>query len=161
MRRKEREVKEFSEILDIIARCPVIRLGMVDNGKPYIVPLNFGYKAEGEALTFYFHSARDGRKIDILRKSPQVCFEMDCDPAFKTHESDPCAWTMYYESIMGEGEVSFLESEEEKREALTLLMGHSGYKGPMEFHPGHLKAVAAFQLKVTALTAKGNLPKKV
>ena len=50
---------------------------MTDGGVPYIVPLNYGYEyADGE-LTFYFHSAKEGRKLEILKKNPTVCLELD------------------------------------------------------------------------------------
>ena len=49
---------------------------MVDKGLPYVIPLNFGYKIEDNSLVLFFHSAREGRKIDILKEYNAVCFEM-------------------------------------------------------------------------------------
>ena len=54
------------------------RIAMIDNAQAYIVPMNFGYDFQGETLSLYFHCANEGRKIDILRVSKDVCFEMDC-----------------------------------------------------------------------------------
>ena len=78
MRRSDREITDLGEILSIINDCKVIHLAMVDDGEPYLLPLNFGYACEGGAFSFFCHSAREGRKLDILRKNPIVAFEMDC-----------------------------------------------------------------------------------
>lgn len=77
MRRSDREITDLGEILSIINDCKVIHLAMVDDGEPYLLPLNFGYACEGGAFSFFCHSAREGRKLDILRKNPTVAFEMD------------------------------------------------------------------------------------
>lgn len=75
LRRKDREVKDFSEIIRIIESCDCCRLGFVDNREAYIVPLNFGYEIKGSDLTLYFHSAKEGRKIDLVSKQETVSFE--------------------------------------------------------------------------------------
>ena len=48
------------------------RLGCVDNGEPYVVPIN--YVLEGESI--YSHSL-PGRKIDVLRTYPRACLQVD------------------------------------------------------------------------------------
>ena len=86
MRRSDREITDLGEILSIINDCKVIHLAMVDDGEPYLLPLNFGYACEGGAFSFFCHSAREGRKLDILRKNPTVAFEMDCRGALDEHD---------------------------------------------------------------------------
>lgn len=45
MRRNDREITDSREILSIVNECKVIRLAMLDEqGLPYIIPLNFGYR---------------------------------------------------------------------------------------------------------------------
>lgn len=73
MRKNDREVTELTEIMGIIKKCVVCRLGMVDDGTPYIVPLNFGYEFDGAALTLYFHCAKEGRRIDRYSTPLAVC----------------------------------------------------------------------------------------
>lgn len=48
------------------------RIGCQHNGKVYVIPINYGY--DGEYL--YAHS-KEGLKIGIMRKNPDVCFEVD------------------------------------------------------------------------------------
>lgn len=42
MRRKEREIKDVNDIFKVIENCSTVHVGMVDEGKPYVVALNFG-----------------------------------------------------------------------------------------------------------------------
>ena len=50
MRRHDREITDSREILSIVNECKVIRLAMLDDqGLPFILALNFGYRlAVGE-----------------------------------------------------------------------------------------------------------------
>ena len=57
MRRKDREVKELSEITRIIDSSDCCRLGLVDKGKAYIVPMNFGYEVIGGEIVLYRKTA--------------------------------------------------------------------------------------------------------
>ena len=46
MRRKDREITDFDEMMKIIAKCDTCRVAMFDETFPYIVPLNFGTDLE-------------------------------------------------------------------------------------------------------------------
>ena len=58
MRRKDREITDFDEMMKIIAKCDTCRLALFDDEFPYIVPLNFGTDVEEGQLYLYFHSAK-------------------------------------------------------------------------------------------------------
>src|SRR5271157_1176991 len=107
MRRSEREIKERAVIDATIRQCLVCRLGLADGVEPYIVPLCFGY--DGEAL--YFHSASDGRKIDILRKNNRVCFEFDIPEGMREAEQG-CRWGIKYRSVIGFGTAEIVDDHE-------------------------------------------------
>ncbi|MHB8064990.1 MAG: pyridoxamine 5'-phosphate oxidase family protein [Ruminiclostridium sp.] len=119
MRRKDREVSNTEEIKHIIEKCKVCHLAMVDRGQPYVVPLNFGYIIDENSLTLFFHSAKTGRKIDILSENNAVCFEMAFEGKLGYIE-DPCNSGYYFESVQGFGHVEFIEDINEKCNALTL-----------------------------------------
>ena len=72
MRRSDREITFIEEKLAVIEKNKVMRLAMADNGRPYVVPLNYGYTYENGTLTIYFHCAAEGRKIDILKTNSNV-----------------------------------------------------------------------------------------
>ena len=75
MRRKNREVTDKYEILDILRRCDTIRLGLTGADGPYVVPVSFGLDLNGEKPAVYFHCARKGMKVDLLAYDKRVCVE--------------------------------------------------------------------------------------
>ena len=123
MRRKDREITETAKILEILDTCAVCRIGIYDGEEtePYIIPMNFAYSMENRNLTLYFHSALKGRKLDLLKKDPHVCFEMDCNHMLLPHEL-PCEYSFRYSCLMGTGTASFIEEPAEKAAVLSLLM---------------------------------------
>ena len=117
MRRKDREITDRAEIDDIIRRCRVCRVGMIDDGEPYVIPMSFGYDCQ----CFYLHSAPEGRKLEILRKNSRVCVELDILNEVVTSDQ-ACEWGMAYESVMAMGEAEILEDAEEKKRGLACVM---------------------------------------
>ena len=94
MRRKDKEITDESEIESIIRNSLVCRLGLADNSTPYIVPLCFGYKDN----RLYFHSAKEGRKIEILKRNNEVCFEFDDNLEVKAGKA-ACDWGMNFQEV--------------------------------------------------------------
>ncbi|MCK5695637.1 MAG: pyridoxamine 5'-phosphate oxidase family protein, partial [Desulfobacula sp.] len=115
MRRKEKEISDIKEIEKILQESNVCRLAMVDGDKPYLVPLNFGY-CDG---CLFFHSAKQGRKIDLIQKNLNVCFEVDQFIKFKKAKL-ACKWGLEYKSVIGSGRAQLLDNLEEKIEALNI-----------------------------------------
>jgi len=121
VRRKDLEITDRAEIDRILEKALVCRLGLSVDGEPYVVPLAFGY--DGKSL--YFHSAREGRKIDMIRANPRVCFEVDMDHEVVKREGS-CTWTIKYNSVIGFGKAVMIEEGEAKAAALNVLMRHYG-----------------------------------
>jgi hypothetical protein len=128
MRRSEKEITERTAIDEIINRCLVCRLALSDGGIPYVIPMNFGY----EGNTLYFHTAREGRKLDILRKNNQVCFELDTDVEIIAAE-DAAGWGAKYCCVIGFGTASLVDDPVEKRKAYDSIMRH--YAGRIFSYP--------------------------
>lgn len=125
MRRKDREATDLDAVFEIVEHCHVLHLGMVDDGKPYVVALNFGYERKGNGLTLYLHCAAEGRKLDILRKNPNVFFQMDCASELVSGSMErPCAFSWKYESVTGSGNVEFIDDAEKKSYALNKIIQH-------------------------------------
>lgn len=78
MRRNDREITNFEDILSIMEQCDVCRLALNDTDVPYILPLNFGMERKDEQIYLYFHGASEGRKYELLAQNNTVSFEMDC-----------------------------------------------------------------------------------
>jgi len=155
MRRKEREVTESSEIIKILEACKIVRIAMIDDKRPYLVPLNYGYRIHEGELTLTFHSAKTGRKIDILTTYPQVCFEMDWVTAL-IEGNVACDFGFAFSSIIGTGNVTFLSDPTDKREALLLLMKTQTGRDDFSFSEKHVDAVAVFQIVTRDFSAKHN-----
>ena len=79
MRRKDREVTNIIEILQIIEKAKVLHLALFDADYPYIVPLHYGYEYKEGILIFYMHCAKEGHKLDLIRSNPNVCIEIESD----------------------------------------------------------------------------------
>ncbi len=152
MRRIDREVTDTKELLEIIASCKVCRLAFQDSDGLYIVPLNFGYEYSEEKLTLYFHSAKEGRKINAISKTCNVCFEMDCDHQLINAES-ACAYGYAFRSIIGTGTALLVGDVEEKKHALEQLMRHQTGK-EFTFQNKMVDSVAVFKVNVISVTGK-------
>ena len=158
MRRRDREVTDFGEIMDIVSRCEIVRLGLVDDGVPYIVPMSFGYAVEGEQVTFVFHSALVGRKIDIINKNPYACFELDCSFQITKNEA-PCKWGAQHESVIGYGDITLISDHDEKKAAMDLIMKRYGFEGEPIYGPHMFSRTALYKLTVSEIAGKRNIPK--
>ncbi len=117
MRRKEKEITDRRAIDAVIRASSICRLAMSHDDRPYVVPLCFGY----DGIALYFHSAQEGKKVEILRKNAGVCFEFDLFDEL-VQAPDPCGWGVRYRSVIGTGMASFVEDLESKRRALDLIM---------------------------------------
>ena len=112
MRRRDREQpKEFG--LELIDRCEYGVASMIDeNGQPYGVVLNLVREED----RLYFHCAMEGKKIDSLRKNPDVCISF-------VGNVSPVAdkFTTLYESAIVRGKAFEVKEDEEKIHALRIL----------------------------------------
>jgi len=116
---KKRKLDDREQIESILEKALVCRLGMADENRPYVVPMNFGYR-DG---VIYCHTGPGGKKMDILRRNPLVCFEVDTDHAFIRGEQ-ACQWSMKFRSVVGYGRAELAETDAEKRAGLDVLMAH-------------------------------------
>lgn len=160
MRRRDREVVDPTRIEEIIAESAVLRLGLNDDGEVYVVPVNFGAEIIDGRRVFYFHSARSGRKLDVIRRNPRVGFELDA--GFELVEGPtPCAFSARYRSVVGVAVATELADVDEKRRGLTAIMnqatsGGGGDGRAWRFDDAQLDAVAVVRLDVERLTCKEN-----
>lgn len=152
MRRKDREVTDIKELLQIINQCKICRIGMQDNAGLYIVPMNFGYIYENNQLVLFFHSAKEGRKIQALKENIEVCFEMDCEHHLRTGDS-ACQYSYSFKSIIGNGKIVFIDEVDEKKTALSALMRHQTGKDFL-FDDQSANSVLVFKVIAYEFTGK-------
>jgi len=154
MTRRELEITDRREIRDILDRCGVVHIGMVDGGEPYVVPMNYGYTMDDDGrLSLFIHGATQGRKIDVMRANPRVFVEMECD--LEPFSGDvACRYGLAYRSLMGRGKAVFVDDPVEKAAALNHLMRTQMGKGDFEFTEKLVKVVAVIRIDVEEYTAK-------
>lgn len=148
MRRKEREIKDKKDIEQILKDSHIVRLAMVDEDKPYIVPMNFGY-SEG---AIYLHSAQQGRKIDLLKKNPHVCFEVDEIVCFRKAKL-ACDWGAEYKSVIGSGKAIFLSGPDEKKQAFNIIMAQYSDQA-FDYSDKMLEKTLVIKIEIEKMTGK-------
>ncbi len=150
MRRSDKEIKDRRELESIIKSAGVCHLGLSDNDTPYVVPVNFGYRDN----QLYFHSATQGKKIDILKRNNRVCFELDTGHELVKSEI-PCTWGMKYRSVIGFGRAFFVEEPGEKKRVLNAIMEH--YAGnSYDFSRDQLEKVVVIRIEIDSMTGKSS-----
>ena len=156
MRRQDREVTDPEKISAVIDACTHCRLGFCDQGRAYIVPVNFGHAVENGQHVFYFHGAPEGRKIDLIRETGWAGIEMD--EGYQLHRAETaCGHTAAFRSIIGGGPIVILEDLEEKRRALSRIMAHAAGSGDWAFPEAAVRALCVYKLTAEELSCKEHL----
>ena len=152
MTRREFEVTDPEVIRDILDSSSYLHLGLVDDGMPYVVPMNYGYCLEDGKLVLYLHSATKGYKLDVIQKNPVCCFEMNCHVA-PFEGKIACQYGITYYSLMGRGKAVIVEDVEEKIRAMSILM-KTQTGGDFEFNERLVSIVTVIRIDVSEYTAK-------
>jgi hypothetical protein len=148
MRKKEKEIKDIVAIEDILRRAMVCRLGLCESNRPYVVPLCFGYKENA----LYIHCGPEGKKLEMLRKNNNVCFEVDIDHEIIKAEQ-ACKWAMKYKSIIGFGKAVFVEDAEGKRMALDIIMRQFS-ANTFEYPNEAIQKTTIIKVEIESMTGK-------
>ena len=160
MTKRERQVTDEKQIMDILDAGKVMHLGLAVDNEPYVVPMNYGYTHENGKLVMYLHSAVRGKKLDMIRANPKVFFAIDCDRA-PFEGKLPCQYGMVYSSVMGKGIATFVDDVEEKMKAMTVLMKTQTGKD-FTFNEKLVSIVTVIRIDVEEYTAKHRpLPEKM
>jgi hypothetical protein len=126
----------------VLERALVCRLGLVREGRPYVVPVCFCIH-EG---ALYFHSRPHGTKMDCIDADSHVCFEVDIDHELRRGR-DHCTWSMGYKSVIGEGRARRCNGKEKER-ALGALVEKYANEPPKGFSHDELDAVAVVRIDI-------------
>lgn len=154
MTRREREITDQNEINRILDECKYLHLGLVDDGKPYVVPMNYGidYDDAGN-LIIYLHGATTGRKLDIIRKNSDCCFTMECN--IQPFEGAmACQYGVAYECVMGMGQIHLIDDPAERERALQKIMKTQTGKEGFNFDERMVSIVSVMRIDVEELSAK-------
>ena len=106
MRRKDREVTGFSEIMKIVEQCEIVHLGAFGRRLPLYCANEFRLRSKGEQLYLYVHGAMAGKRYELLTQNPVCSFEMD-KPLYMDCITEMKDVTMRYLSSDGKGNGNF------------------------------------------------------
>jgi nitroimidazol reductase NimA-like FMN-containing flavoprotein (pyridoxamine 5'-phosphate oxidase superfamily) len=150
MRRNEKEIKNREEIEAIIRQAEVCHLGLSENNRPYVIPMNFGFRDN----CLYFHCAKSGKKLDIIRKNNQVCVEMDIDHELVMESDVACEGTAKYRSVIGFGRAYILRDSDEKILGLNAIMDHYTGKSTFEYLDKQIQNVTIIKVEIDKIIGK-------
>ena len=153
MRRADREITNYQQIKSIIEQAKVVHIGMIDNDRPYVVPMQYGFVFADGTLTLYVHCAKEGRKLDILKKNPRVFIELETNVAIVSGGDVPCKYGSEYASVMGDGTAVIVEDVAEKISGLQLMMKTQSGRD-FEITEQMTASVTVLRIDVPCVTAK-------
>lgn len=150
MRKAQREITDPAMLIKFLDECQTIRLGLHDEPFPYIVPLSFGWEQIDGKTFIYFHCAKDGKKIQLIKKNNAVCFEADILNGYVKSERSA---TADYKSIIGFG---FAEQVfcDDAMHGLDLLSKHCGFDHISAKECVLSDIVAVYKITVETMTGK-------
>lgn len=150
MRQAQREIKEFDNIIKVLDKCSTIRLGINGTEYPYVVPLSFGFETVEGKLFIYFHCAKEGKKLDLIKENCSVCAEADILNGYAKTERGV---TADYESVIAFGKAREVFGERAVR-GIELLLEHCGIKGYSASACVNLNLAAVYVIEVESITGK-------
>ncbi|HPI68232.1 MAG TPA: pyridoxamine 5'-phosphate oxidase family protein [Bacteroidales bacterium] len=115
--RPNRELKQKSDIDAILNKGKFAVISMCRNNEPYIVTLSYGY--DSEKKTLYFHSAKNGLKLDFINSNKRVCATVIEDGGYIT---DKCEHE--YKSVVFRGDMQIVNDIDEKKHGMNILLHH-------------------------------------
>jgi uncharacterized protein len=145
----KRLIQDQQQIEEILSKARFLCLALADADTPYIVPIAFGYKEN----TIYLHSSQKGKKIEIIKKNPIVCFETDVESEIIPADGI-CNYNVRYKSVIGSGKAYFVEDYNEKVKGLTVLSEHYGKKKPYEFEEWKVNRLCVIKIEIERITGK-------
>jgi len=121
MQKDKANKRGLEEMEELLKKTEVGRLVLSDGIKPYAVPVNFLYE-EGKII---FHCAWKGKKLDIISKNPNCCFEIDQFMGEVGYHYDALCH-LDYDSVLAFGKARIETDEEKKLRFFSML--HQKYK---------------------------------
>jgi nitroimidazol reductase NimA-like FMN-containing flavoprotein (pyridoxamine 5'-phosphate oxidase superfamily) len=115
IRRKEKEITNDTEMLAIMMKAKYITVALCDNNIPYLATLSHGYDRDQHCI--YFHCAKVGKKIEILRENNVVWGQALIDKGYVHGSCDHLYATMQFM-----GKVRFIDEFDEKKHALEIMI---------------------------------------
>jgi nitroimidazol reductase NimA-like FMN-containing flavoprotein (pyridoxamine 5'-phosphate oxidase superfamily) len=115
IRRNEKEISDINEMVAILDEAKYVVVAMCKDDEPYLATLSHGYDRERNCI--YFHCAKEGKKVDILKEQNKVWGQALMDKGYVQGSCDHL-----YATTQFMGRVTFVEDRDEKRQALEVMI---------------------------------------
>ncbi len=149
MRKKNQEIRDEQILEEMLSQATICRVAMTDQEAPYLLAFNYGYRNR----VIYIHSATAGKKIDLLRENPRVCFEIESKSEL-VKGGNACDWSTTYRSIVGYGNVEIVTDSAQKKEGLQIIMSQHGAPELNVFKEKNVDSVVILKLAIDSMTGK-------
>ncbi len=156
IRRRDKDVTDPAAVKDVLLRGEVARIGMVTPEGPYVVPVSYAVlpEGDGEPLRLVVHGAREGRKVEALRKDPRVCVEVTVDvatvPAVRA-----CDVSVRFRSVIAFGRAVFLEDPAARARALAAIAERYA-PGLPPIDEAEARRIAILEIRIESATCKAS-----
>ncbi len=117
MLRSEKMITDPAGIERILKAGRYATIALCDVDDPYVITLSYGYAPSEKAL--FFHTAKKGRKLDIIAKNPRACATVVEDRGYIQGKCDHS-----YSSVVIHGSIRSVTDEAEKIRALSIMIDH-------------------------------------
>jgi len=149
MRRKEKEITSRHKLDQIIHNSLICHLSCSLDDYPYVVPLSFGY--DGNVV--YFHTAPEGKKIDILSANPRVCLGFEEEIHLQPDPDLACGWDFHYQSVIATGIAEVITNSKDRLYGIKQIMLHFSDQD-WDISDKELSRVTIWQVVLTEITGK-------
>ncbi|WP_423127926.1 pyridoxamine 5'-phosphate oxidase family protein [Gaoshiqia sp. Z1-71] len=143
-------IEDRNEINQIIRACKTCYVGMSDEGRPYVLPMNFALDGD----TVILHSAQHGRMWETLKKNPRVCINWTLGEELAWQDVRVgCSYRVKSKSVIVEGTVEFVDDFDEKYRLLQATMSQYSER-EFNFNRPAVLNVGLIKVKIESISAK-------
>lgn len=163
VRLQKRECTDERKIDAFLEQAETGFLGLSDDGKPYVVPLNFVWLKERGA--FYFHGAEEGRKMRVMGQNNEACLTIS-ESYGTIPDPVPAKTDTAYMSVMAFGHLEPVPDLDEATEAMQAMLNKYApgyYDSPLakshveRYRSSMGSKTAVFKMVAVFRTAKENV----
>lgn len=148
MRRDEREITDPADIDAILTQERVMYIALSSDNVPFVLPVFYVWNG----TSLYFHSARSGSKIAIMKKNPAICFAISHYGGV-VEDALACNYEARHRTVIGTGQVHFVQDDAEKIAMLHQLMAGFSDK-TFTFPSANLTATQVIRIDIASMKGK-------
>lgn len=144
---KDVEITDIEEVEKLLKEAKICHIALNNGDYPYIIPMCFGYRLEGNHLELFFHTAPRGQKLELIKKNNLAGFEIDIHTGIVKGENG-CSVAAIYDCMTGTGTVEIVNGIEKLTGLTRIISKYDEEKQEHKFSEQTLNSMVL--LKLTA-----------